>query len=64
MAYLLGRGLRCVIGADLGVLAGFWRAGRWRTLLVIDGLDQVARLTPAQTLLAELPARALYPMAW
>lgn len=33
----------------------FTQRGR-RTLLVIDGLDHVARLAPAQTLLAELPA--------
>ena len=38
----------------------FTQRGR-RTLLVIDGLDHVARLAPAQTLLAELPAPGAVP---
>ena len=47
---------------DLLAKAGqeFAQAGR-RTLLVIDGLDHVARLTPLQTLLAELPAPGAVP---
>src|SRR5712671_6585827 len=47
MAYLFARGWRSRTGADLGVLAGSGGPGRWRTLLVIDGLDHVARFTPA-----------------
>ena len=38
----------------------FRQSGR-RTLLVVDGLDHVARLAPAQTLLAELPAPGAVP---
>jgi hypothetical protein len=41
----------------------FAQTGR-RTLLVIDGLDHVARLIPVQTLLGELPAPALYRLGW
>lgn len=45
----------------LGKAAEDFTRTRRRTLLVIDGLDHVARLAPAQTLLAELPPPGAVP---